>query len=143
MMKPLYILLSVLLLTAAGASAQNNDKIEAQKRVIAALEKKIANEEQEIARLKKGRAATEERVGRLARQIESRNQLLEETEKQAGMLREEIARKDSVAENLSASLTRNREQYAAMVREAWRNYRHNDYLTYIFSARDFLSLIHI
>ena len=67
MMKPLYILLSVLLLTAAGASAQN-DKIEAQKRVIAALEKKIANEEQEIARLKKGRAATEERVGRLARQ---------------------------------------------------------------------------
>lgn len=137
MMKPLYILLSVLLLTAAGASAQNNDKIEAQKRVIAALEKKIANEEQEIARLKKGRAATEERVGRLARQIESRNQLLEETEKQAGMLREEIARKDSVAENLSASLTRNREQYAAMVREAWRNYRHNDYLTYIFSARDF------
>ncbi len=137
MMKPLYILLSVLLLTAAGASAQNIDKIEAQKRVIAALEKKIANEEQEIARLKKGRAATEERVGRLARQIESRNQLLEETEKQAGMLREEIARKDSVAENLSASLTRNRDQYAAMVREAWRNYRHNDYLTYIFSARDF------
>lgn len=40
MMKPLYILLSVLLLTAAGASAQNNDKIEAQKRVIAALERR-------------------------------------------------------------------------------------------------------
>lgn len=136
MMKPLYILLSVLLLTAAGASAQN-DKIEAQKRVIAALEKKIANEEQEIARLKKGRAATEERVGRLVRQIESRNQLLEETEKQAALLREEIARKDSVAGDLSAALARNREEYATMAREAWRNYRHHDYLTYLFSSRDF------
>ena len=136
MMKPLYILLSVLLLTAAGATAQN-DKIEAQKRVIAALEKKIANEEQEIARLKKGRAATEERVGRLARQIESRNQLLEETEKQAGLLREEMARRDSVAENRGASPTRPRDRSAAVVRGGWGTSRHNDYLTYIFSARDF------
>ena len=136
MMKPLYILLSVLLLTAAGATAQN-DKIEAQKRVIAALEKKIANEEQEIARLKKGRAATEERVGRLARQIESRNQLLEETEKQARLLRGEIDRTDSVAGDLGRSLDRNRTQYAEMVREAYRNYKHNNYLTYIFSSRDF------
>ena len=74
---------------------------------------------------------------RLARQIDSRNQLLDETEKQARLLRGEIARTDSVAGNLSAKLERDRAQYGEMVREAYRNYKHNNYLTYIFSSRDF------
>ncbi len=125
------------LLSVPCATAQNNRKIEDQKRVIAALEKKIANEEAQIARLKKGRAASEERVQRLALQIGTRNQLLDETEKQADLLRAEIARKDSVAGNLSYVLEQTRTQYIAMVREAYRNYRHHNYLTYIFSSRSF------
>lgn len=125
------------LLSVPCATAQNNRKIEDQKRVIAALEKKIANEEAQIARLKKGRAASEERVQRLAHQIGTRNQLLDETEKQADLLRAEIARKDSVAGNLSYVLEQTRTQYIAMVREAYRNYRHHNYLTYIFSSRSF------
>lgn len=127
----------VFLLFALGASAQTDSRIEKQKKVIADLEKRIANEEREISKLQKGRAATEERVRRLARQIDSRNQLLDETEKQASLLREEIARKDSVAGDLASTLERNRAQYAEMVREAYRNYRHNNYLTFLFSSRDF------
>lgn len=135
-MKPLHILTLFLLLFTATAAAQG-DRIEAQKRVIAELEKKIAAEEQQIDKLKKGRAATEERVRRLARQIDSRGQLLDETEKQAGLLREQIALKDSLAGDLSASLERFRRQYIRMAREAYRNYRHHNYLSYIFCARDF------
>lgn len=135
-MKPLHLLTLVLLLFATAAVAQNN-RIEQQKRVIEALEKKIAAEEQEISKLKKGRTANEERVRRLVRQIDSRNQLLDQTQQQADQLRREIARKDSVAGDLSASLDRNRRQYTRMAREAYRNYRHHNYLTYIFSARDF------
>ena len=41
------------------------------------------------------------------------------------------------AGNLSAKLERDRAQYGEMVREAYRNYKHNNYLTYIFSSRDF------
>ena len=134
------ILTLFLLFAALAASAQADRKIEQQKRVIAALEQKIAAEEREISKLKEGRAATEERVRRLARQIDSRNQLLEETEKQARLLRGEIDRTDSVAGDLGRSLDRNRTQYAEMVREAYRNYRHNNYLTYIFSSRDFADM---
>ena len=137
-MKPARILLTLLLLLAASAAAAQNDpKIEQQKRVIAALEQRIAAEERELSKIKEGRAATEERVRRLARQIDSRNQLLEETEKQARLLRAEISRTDSVAGDLNTTLARNRAQYAEMVREAYRNYKHNNYLTYIFSSRDF------
>ena len=129
-MKPARILTLLFLFAAFGAAAQGGrDAIEEQKRVIAALEKRIADEERAISKIQEGRAATEERVRRLARQLDSRNQLLEETEKQA--------RTDSVAGNLSSALERNRTQYAEMVREAYRNYKHNNYLTYIFSSRDF------
>mgnify|MGYP007042781281 CR=1 FL=1 len=38
---------------------------------------------------------------------------------------------------LSASLDAHKRRYAEMVREAYRNYKHNNYLTYIFSSRDF------
>lgn len=135
-MKPLRILTFGLLLLALGGSAQN-DRIARQKKVIADLERRIANEEREISKLQQGRAASEERVRRLARQIDSRNQLLDATEKEASLLRDEIARKDSVAGDLAATLGRNREQYAEMVREAYRNYHHNNYLTFLFSSRDF------
>ena len=136
-MRPLRILTLAFLLFTLAAAAQTDRRIEEQKRVIAALEKRIATEEQEISKIQKGRTATEERVRRLARQIDSRNQLLDETEKQTRLLREEIARTDSVAGNLSATLERDRAQYGEMVREAYRNYKHNNYLTYIFSSRDF------
>ena len=125
------------MLFACGVSAQTDSRVEKQKQIIADLEKRIANEEREISKLQKGRADNEERVRRLARQIDSRNQLLDETEKQASRLREEIARKDSVAGDLSSTLERSRAEYAGMVREAYRNYRHNNYLTYLFSSRDF------
>lgn len=136
-MKPLRLLTPILLSLSLFAAAQNDSRIERQKEVIAALEKRIADQEQQLSKLRSGRAATEERVQRLARQIDSRNQLLEETEKQARLLRDQIAHADSVAGDLSAALDRNRDQYAAMVREAYRNYRHNNYLTYLFSSRSF------
>ena len=136
-MRPLRILTLAFLLFTLTAAAQTDRRIEEQKRVIAALEKRIATEEQEISKIQKGRTATEERVRRLARQIDSRNQLLDETEKQARLLRGEIARTDSAAGNLSAKLERDRAQYGEMVREAYRNYKHNNSLTYIFSSRDF------
>ena len=136
-MNPFRLLLTLLLLCCLSAAAQTDRRVAAQKKVIAELEKKIADEERQIARLRDDRTATEERVRRLVRQIESRNRLLDETGRQADLLREEIARTDSVAGGLTAALDRHRTQYAAMVREAYRNYRHRDYLTYLFSSRDF------
>ena len=136
-MRPFRTLTLVFLLFAFAAAAQHDSRIEAQKKVIAALEKRIASEEQEISKLQKGRSATEERVRRLARQIDSRNQLLDETESQLSLLAEQLAASDSTAGALNVRLERYRAQYAAMVREAYRNYKQNSYLTYIFASKDF------
>ncbi len=127
---------AALLLLAVPGHAQDK-RVEEQRRAIEALEKKIADQEREISKLQKGRAASEERARRLTRQIADRSQLLEATEREADGLRDELTRADSVAGGLAARLERSRAHYAAMAREAYRNYRHNNFLTYLFASRDF------
>ncbi|WP_418449829.1 murein hydrolase activator EnvC family protein [Alistipes sp.] len=131
----LTLLLTLLLLPLSAQTT--DDRITRQKRVIADLEARIAREEQEISRLKKGRASAQEQARRLAMQLDARNQLMEATEQEALLLGKEIDRTDSIARGLGASLEEHKRLYAEMVREAWRNYRHNNYLTYLFSSEDF------
>ena len=63
--------------------------------------------------------------------------MLDETESQLSLLAEQLAASDSTAGALNVRLERYRAQYAAMVREAYRNYKQNSYLTYIFASKDF------
>ncbi len=130
------VALLILLAWPVGSVAQN-DKITARKREIERLEKQIANQEKEISELKKGRSTAEQRARKLARQIESRNDLIERSEAEELEVKAEVARTDSSLRRLNADLAALKEQYGEMVREAYRNYRHNNYLSYLFSAEDF------
>lgn len=132
----LLVLLPLFLVVSSSVQGQNK-QITAQKQKIEQLEREIAEREKEISSLKKGRSSAEQRVRKLARQIETRNELLDETEVEERTLKREAEQADSAAKSLSEALTQSRERYAGMVREAWRNYKHNNYLCYIFSAEDF------
>ncbi len=132
-----FLLFGLLLWIASASVAQDDRKIAEQKKVVADLERKIAEEERQLKKLRSGKKTTEEEVRRLGRQIDNRNRLIDETEKEAETLREELAVKQNVADSLSKQLERHREQYIEMVRSAYRNYRHHNYLTYLFSSRDF------
>ena len=138
-MKQLLILLTSLLLLVATSSvtAQEDRRVEEQKKAIAALEKKIAAEEAAIGKLQKSRKTTEERARRLARQIEQRNQLLNATEREASRVEKEVARSSHMADSLAQALENNRQQYNELAREAYRNYRQQNYISYILSSRDF------
>lgn len=137
-MKPLRTLtLLILAFAALSASAQDKGKIQEQEREVARHRKAVETSQQELNSLQKSRTTTTQRVNLWEKQINSRDRLLDAQEKQAKLLRTEIARKDSVAGSLERTLNRDREQYAAMVRESYRNYRQNNYLTYIFSSSDF------
>lgn len=140
-----YILLILAAIFSVAAALpvsaqQNNTKIAAQRRIIADLEKKIADEERKISNLKNNKASTQERVRILTRQIQNRDDLLSANERQLRLLQREINSTDSTATLLAAKLERDKAQYAEMVRESYRNYRHNNYLSYIFSSGDFLDV---
>ena len=137
-MKRLLLLLTSLLFVATlPVTAQEDRRVEEQKKAIAALEKKIAAEEAAIGKLQKSRKTTEERARRLARQIEQRNQLLTATEREASRVEKEVARSSHMADSLAQALEHNRQQYNELAREAYRNYRQQNYISYILSSRDF------
>ena len=124
---------------AAGAYAQSDSerKIAEQRRIIAELERNIAAGEREVNSLQKGRKTAQERADKLTKQIVAREQKLQASERQAALLKEEIVEVDSTLRSLSSELERNRASYGSMVRDAYRNYRYNNLLTYLFASSDF------
>ena len=123
--------------TARAQSSENERRIAEQRRIIAELEKNIAAGEREVNSIQKGRKTAQERADKLTRQIVAREQKLQAGERQAMLLRNGITEADSTLRSLSSELERNRQSYANMVRAAYRNYRHNNFLTYLFAASDF------
>ena len=137
--KCMWLLLLLLTMTCV-AIGQEDRRVEEQKKAIAALEKKIAAEEAAIGKLQKSRKTTEERARRLARQIAQRNQLLTETEREASRVEKEVERSTALADSLQKALEQNRTQYSELAREAYRNYRQQNYISYILSSRNFADI---
>lgn len=126
--------------TAAVSPAQNSKQIDAQRKKIADLEKQIAAEEKNISKLKNDKSANEEKIRRLSRQIENRNDLLQANEHQSQLLQGDINRTDSAARALSTRLEERKARYAEMVRESYRNYRNDNYISFIFSSDGFVDM---
>ncbi len=135
------LILWVMLLCCAGvraqSSAETDRKVAEQERVIRLIEKEIAEADKQISGIKTDKANANKRARLLTRQIERRNNLLAAEENKERILTEEMRRKELSARELQNELSLRREQYAEMVREAWRNYRSNSVVTYIFSSKDF------
>ena len=131
-----YILTLLMLLMLAPALAQTS-KIEQQKKVIANLERSIAREEKELSQLKKSKASTEKQVRALTKQIESRNALIRETTPQIKQLTKEVNASEKRLKMLGGQLSQLEQNARDIVRAAYRNYRYNNYLTYLFSAKSF------
>jgi len=142
--RPLILLLLVLCSGAvrAQSSAETDRKVAEQERVIRSIRDEIAEADKRISGIKTDKANARQRARLLTRQIERRNNLLAAEEQKERILTEELRRKERSSRELQTELSRRREQYAEMVREAWRNYRSNSVLTYIFSSKDFNDAVH-
>jgi peptidoglycan hydrolase CwlO-like protein len=136
MMKRLYIL-TLLLFSLLSPVVAQTSKIEQQKKVIANLERSIAREEKQLAQLKKNKASAEKQVASLTKQIEKRNALIRETTRQIKQLTAEVNASEKRLRLLGGQLTELEENIRAIVRSAYRNYRYQNHLTYLFSAKSF------
>ena len=103
--------------------------------MIAELEREIAAEEKRLSGIKRDKSSAQQRVQSITRQIDSRNRLLSQTEREISDIRSNISHNDSLLATTRNDLVTERERYAEMVREAYRNYRHENYLTYLFASR--------
>lgn len=127
----------VLLLAAAmpGASAQSKSAVEKQRAKVESYKRDLEQCKRRMREIIASKSSASRQIEQLRTQMNLRNNLIHETEEELRLLQQQIASSDSVATLLGAEIERNREIYAEMVREAWRNYRQNNYTTYLFAAR--------
>ena len=115
---------------AQSQSAEEKARIAEQRRIIEQLEKELADDEKKLNSIKKDKSTAQQRVRSITRQINTRNQLLTRTER-------EITHNDSLITATSERLQSEKEHYAEMVREAYRNYKQNNYITYLLASESF------
>ena len=139
MLKRLLILTFTLLLFAVPVISQTS-KIKRQEGVIAELRRNIKNQERELRNLKKNKASAQAQVISLSKQIESRTALIDETSLQIRELTAEVRASERRIASLSGQLTELEKNVGEIVRAAYRNYRYQNNLTYIFSAESFAEM---
>ena len=138
-MKRISILIISLLALVNSAMAQTS-KIELQKKAIANLERSIAKEEKQLAQLKKNKASAEKQVRSLTKQIEKRNALIHETTRQIKQLTAEVTASEKRLKSLGGQLSDLEDNAREIVRVAYRNFRYQSYITYLFSAKSFTDM---
>ena len=140
MLKRLYILTLLMLFSFVAPVVAQTSKIEQQKKVIANLERSIAREEKQLAQLKKNKASAERQISSLTKQIEKRNALIRETTRQIKQLSAEVAASERRLKSLGGQLSELEENAREIVRSAYRNFRYQNHLTYLFSAKSFTDI---
>ncbi len=133
------ILLVSLTAIAACCFAQGDDaeKADEQRRIIANLEKSIAQEEKQLASLKKDKASAQKRVRLLTAQIEKRSALISATSRRIDALTAEVKASSRRIEELSGQLAALEASCGEMIRAAYRNYRYNTLWAYVLSSESF------
>lgn len=140
MLKRLYIFVFALLVALTLTTTAQNSKIRRQKAIVAQLQKDIKSEEKKIRELKKNKASAEELVASLAKQIDSRAALIQETNTQIKERTAEIRVAERRIKDLSGQLAKLENNVREIVKSAYRNYRHQSYLTYVLSAESFADI---
>ena len=118
-------------------SAEEKARIAEQRRIIEQLERELEEDEKNLKNIKKDKSTAQQRVRNITRQINSRNQLLNRTEREISSIERSISRNDSLLRQTEQSYATERERYAEMVREAYRNHKQNNYITYLLASENF------
>lgn len=126
--------LLLLVLTSPDAAAQSKSAVEKQRAKVESYKRDLEQCKRRMKEIVASKSSASREIEQLRTQMNLRNSLIHETEEEMRLLQQQIDSSDSVAVLLGAEIERNRAIYAEMVREAWRNYRQNNYTTYLFSA---------
>ena len=139
----IYMLVVALLMAlpqCVMSQSQSDDekaRIAEQRRIVEQLEKELEEDEKKLNSIKKDKSTAQQRVRSITKQINSRNQLLNRTEREIGSIERSIVKNDSLLTKTQSEYSTERERYAEMVREAYRNYKQNNYITYILASESF------
>lgn len=144
-MRQLLTILTLTLTIIAGGgvaraqeiTAEQKEQIAQQRKVIEELERQLAEDELRLKEIKQDKSNAQKRMNAITKQIKMRTSLLSRTENEIISIEKNIAGNESKLKQTQQEYDQEREKYAEMVREAYRNYKSNNYVIYMLASRDF------
>lgn len=131
-------LLFMLLMLPEDASAQRRkSEVEAQRKRTEELKKDLDKSKKKVENLKREKSTASKRVTELNQQINLRNSLISETEYERELVEYDIEALELAIDSLEVAFERSRENYAEMVRLAYRLQERNSYTTYLLSSSSY------
>ncbi len=133
--KPHLIATLLLLLgVAEGAMAQS---LESLQREAANAQNEIRRTNELLTKNQKEQQSTQQQLQLIQRNISNRKKVISSLDKQIDVIGADIASKSDSAAHLAQSLSALRKEYAQWVYGAYKNYKLNTFLLFLFSAKDF------
>ena len=121
-------------------TAEEKARIAQQRKVVEELEEQLARDELRLKEIKEDKSNALKRMRTITKQINSRNTLLSRTEGEILSIEKNITLNDNMINQTREEYDTEREKYAEMVREAYRNHRQNNYATYILASESFTDI---
>lgn len=121
----------VVLSSVAGAQ-------ESVRNEIRQAEAEIRRIDQLVGATRKEQGATLTHLKLIGTKLESRQRIVQGIESEIGTVQGELKTKTAEVERLQERLDEIKCSYSALIRIAYKNYRNNSFLSFIFSAHDFM-----
>jgi len=135
-MKPIRLTTLLLLLLLTGNLIAQNS-IDELNRLITDYTNEINRSEQLLVKNHKNKSATQNKLSLVNKTLRSRRGIVSSLDRQITILDRDITAKNKEIEQLEARITLLRQQYASMIYSAYKNYKTNSALAFLFASRDF------
>lgn len=131
-----YLLVALFMAAAATAAAQQ-PTVESLQEQIRRAEEEIRINTQLLEKNKKDQQVSQSQLKMIQERIRSRRKIVSSLEQQIGLLNKDISSKNKTVTSLQKQLDQLRAEYAEMVRAAYKNYKLNNFLLFLFASDDF------
>ena len=136
MNRPRLLLILAALFSALNLAAQNQS-LDALRDEIRRAEEEIRATNELLAKTKKDKQVTQNQLKLIQNRIRNRKQIIANLEKQTQVINSDIGTKNDTVHAMQNELTQLRKEYADMVYAAYKNYKLNNFLVFLFASKDF------
>ena len=136
MNRPRLLLILAALFCALNLAAQNQS-LDALRDEIRRAEEEIRATNELLAKTKKDKQVTQNQLKLIQNRIRNRKQIIANLEKQTQVINGDVGTKNDTVHAMQNELTQLRKEYADMVYAAYKNYKLNNFLVFLFASKDF------
>ena len=136
MNRPRLLLILAALFCALNLAAQNQS-LDALRDEIRRAEEEIRATNELLAKTKKDKQVTQNQLKLIQNRIRNRKQIIANLEKQTQVINGDIGTKNDTVHAMQNELTQLRKEYEDMVYAAYKNYKLNNFLVFLFASKDF------